>query len=103
MAIEVGSGNVFKDLGLENAEELTYKANIVMEIQKAIKTRGMTQRAAAEICGTDQPTLSKILRGNTDIATSDRLFSWLIKLGFIIKITIEPAIANGGVQVCTCR
>ncbi|SME92557.1 helix-turn-helix domain-containing protein [Desulfovibrio gilichinskyi] len=87
MTIEAGSGNVFADLGLEQPEELTYKANIIMEIQNAIKVRGITQTMAAEICGTDQPTLSKILRGNITLATTDRLFTWLVRLGYIVKIT----------------
>ncbi|WP_034603142.1 helix-turn-helix domain-containing protein [Maridesulfovibrio frigidus] len=103
MTIEAGSGNVFADLGLEQPEELTYKANIIMEIQKAIKVRGITQTKAAEICGTDQPTLSKILRGNITLATTDRLFTWLVRLGYIVKITIEPSVTSGNVQICTCR
>ncbi|MBI9110334.1 helix-turn-helix domain-containing protein [Maridesulfovibrio ferrireducens] len=103
MTIEAGSGNVFADLGLEQPEELTYKANIIMEIQKAIKVRGITQTKAAEICGTDQPTLSKILRGNITLATTDRLFTWLVRLGYIVKITIEPSVTAGNVQICTCR
>lgn len=103
MTIEAGSGNVFEDLGLERPEELTYKANIVMEIQKAIKIRGITQKRAAEICGTDQPTLSKILHGNINLATTDRLFAWLVRLGYLVKITIEPSNSSGNVQVCSCR
>ncbi len=103
MTVEAGSGNVFADLGLEQPEELTYKANIIMEIQKAIKVRGITQTKAAEICGTDQPTLSKILRGNITLATTDRLFTWLVRLGYVVKITIEPSVTSGNVQICTCR
>ncbi|WP_320169928.1 helix-turn-helix transcriptional regulator [Maridesulfovibrio sp.] len=103
MTIEAGSGNVFEDLGLERPDELAYKSNIVMEIQKAIKIRGITQTKAAEICGTDQPTLSKILNGNIALATTDRLFSWLVRLGYMVKITIEPSISSGNIQVCSCR
>ncbi|NDV25798.1 helix-turn-helix domain-containing protein [Desulfovibrio sp. JC010] len=103
MAIEAGSGNVFEDLALDKPDELAYKANIVMEIQQAIKVRGLTQTKAAEICGTDQPTLSKILGGNISLATTDRLFTWLIRLGYMVKITIEPSVSAGHVQICSCR
>ena len=42
-----GSGNVFADLGLPNADELLAKATLASAITEALTARGLTQRAAA--------------------------------------------------------
>jgi Helix-turn-helix domain len=45
----VGSGNVFADLGLKDAEELLVKAGLVLEITKVIKRLGLKQVDAANL------------------------------------------------------
>ncbi len=102
MAIIESSGNVFQDLGFENAAELHYKSHLIMVLNDAIKHHNLTQTKAAEICDTDQPTLSKVLRGKIDIVTTDRLFKWLGCLGLRVKITVDLAAPSGGVEVHTC-
>ena len=42
-----GSGNVFADLGLADAEKLKIKTGLVVEIRKAMRSRGLTQQEAA--------------------------------------------------------
>ncbi|MFO1263401.1 MAG: XRE family transcriptional regulator [Rhodoferax sp.] len=39
-----GSGNVFADLGLADAERLKAMTCLVIEIRKAIKQRGLTRQ-----------------------------------------------------------
>ncbi len=46
--IRRGSGNVFADLGLADAEKLKIKTGLVIEIRKAMKNHGLTQQAAAK-------------------------------------------------------
>ena len=46
---EVGSGNVFKDLGLKKAEELLAKAQLATQIAKILRERKLTQTAAAHL------------------------------------------------------
>lgn len=58
-----GTDNIFADLRIPNSEEHLAKAGMVMEIEKAIKARGLSQRDAAKLIKMDQPTLSKMLRG----------------------------------------
>ena len=41
------SGNVFADLGLADAEKLKIKTGLVIEIRKAMSSRGLTQQEAA--------------------------------------------------------
>ena len=62
--MEVGSGNIFADLGLPNAEEHLLKASLVVQLHRFIKARKLTQVAAAKLIGVKQPDLSNILRGH---------------------------------------
>ena len=52
---EIGSGNVFKDLGVPNAEEHLIKAQLVYKIDKLMKARNLKQAEAAELFGVRQP------------------------------------------------
>ena len=63
-AHEGGSGNIFADIGLPNAEEHLLKAALVVQLHRLIKARKLTQTAAAKIAGIKQPDLSNILRGH---------------------------------------
>ena len=87
--IEASSGNVFADLGFENADELAYKADLVLALKGLVKRRGMTQVQAAAACGTDQGTISKVLRGRIDLVTTDRLLRWIRALGASVQITVQ--------------
>jgi predicted XRE-type DNA-binding protein len=61
---EVGSGNVFADLGLPNAEEHLIKAQLVYKIDTLMKERRLKQVEAAQLFGVRQPDISKMLRGD---------------------------------------
>ena len=53
-----GTGNVFADLGLADAEKLKIKTGLVIEIRKAMKNLGLTQQEAAKRMGITQPKVS---------------------------------------------
>lgn len=89
---EKSSGNVFADIGFAPgaAAELTVKSTLISMISDTIKERELTQQAAAEICGTDQPTLSKVMRGRMENVTIDKLTAWLTALGRTVEIHVRP-------------
>ena len=62
--VEAGSGNVFADLGLPDAEKLKVKSGLVVEIVKAIRRLDLTQDEAAQRMGLTQPKVSALLRGD---------------------------------------
>jgi predicted XRE-type DNA-binding protein len=64
------------------------KAELVTELERAMSSKGMTQVQAAQLLGTDQPTLSKILRGRTASISLDKLVSWLLTLGRSVEIRV---------------
>jgi predicted XRE-type DNA-binding protein len=92
ITFEKGSGNVFADLGFSphEAAELAVKSSLISEISDTIHDRKLTQQAAAKLCHTDQPTLSKVLRGRMESVTIDRLASWLTALGRTVEIRVRP-------------
>jgi len=84
---------VFADIGFTPAEasDLTAKSNLIIAIKDAIAQRKLTQKEAAQLCGTDQPTLSKVFRGRMESVTIDRLASWLNALGRDVEIVVKRA------------
>jgi len=91
--LEKSSGNVFADIGFapRAAAELRAKSSLIVAIKDTLARRKLTQQEAARLCGTDQPTLSKVFRGRMDSVTIDRLAGWLTSLGRDVEITVKPA------------
>ena len=89
-AHEVGSGNIFADLGLPNAEEYQLKAALVVQLQRLIKPRKLTQIAAAKLIGIKQPDLSNILRGHYQGFSVERLMRMLTVFNQDVEITTRP-------------
>lgn len=75
--IELGSGNVFTDLGFRNAEERLLKAKLATTIAQIIEKKGWTQAQTAERTALDQPKVSRLLRGQLSGFSADRLITIL--------------------------
>jgi len=90
MSFEVGSGNIYADLGYPDPEEMAAKAELVRVIGSTIEAVGLSQTAAAKVMGVDQPTLSKLLRGRVRNFTIDRLSGMLRGLGRSVTIHVGP-------------
>ena len=84
-----GSGNVFADLGLPDAETHLLKADLVMRIDTIVRERKLTQAAAADILGLSQPDVSRLLRGHFRDYSVERLLRLLTALGRDVEITIR--------------
>lgn len=91
VVFETGSGNVFADLGLPDAEELLLKAQLMAAINAEIKRRGLTQEEAGDIVGLKQPDLSKIAHGRGSGFSTDRLMEVLRHLGRDVEIVVSMA------------
>jgi predicted XRE-type DNA-binding protein len=84
-------GNIFADLGFENAHEQNVKAHLAILISKMIEKFGLTQGQAATRMGIKQPDVSKLLRGNLDGFSLERLLFFIRTLGSDIEIRIKPS------------
>ena len=88
-SVRKGSGNVFADLELPQAEERLAKAELARAISKTIGARNLTQREAAEVLGVDQPKVSQVLNGRLSGFSTERLVRFLTKLGRDVEIRVK--------------
>ena len=86
-----GSGNVFADLGLPDAERLKIKTGLVVEIRKAMRALGLTQQEAAKRMGIPQPKVSGMMRGDFTNLSERKLMDCLNRLWYDIEIKVRPA------------
>ena len=95
--VERGSGNVFADLDVPDADAHLLKAELVSRIDTIVRQRRITQIEAARMLGLSQPDVSRLLRGDFRQYSLERLFRLLTALGCDIDIVIrQPRSANGG-------
>ena len=87
---EAGSRNVFKDLGMPNAEEHFVKAQLVFKIDTLMKERHLKQMEAADLLGIKQPDVSKMLRGEFRQFSVERLLRFLVALDQDVEIVVKP-------------
>lgn len=87
---QLSSGNVFADLGLADAEEHLIKAGLVAKIDRILRQRRLTQTAAAEAMGIDQPKVSAMLAGQFRGYSVERLMRFLVALGQDVEIVVKP-------------
>jgi predicted XRE-type DNA-binding protein len=87
---ETGSDNVFKDIGVPNAQEHLVKAQLVFKIDTIIKKRGLKQVEAAALFGVRQPDISKMLRGEFRQFSVERLLRFLVALDQDVAIVVKP-------------
>ena len=85
------TGNVFRDLGfpIAEAEHLLVRADLLIQVQKAIAARGLKQADAAKTLRVTQPRVSDLLRGRIDLFSTDTLIDMLARLGVGIRLVIK--------------
>ena len=93
---EIGSGNVFKYLGVPNAEEHLIKAQLVYKIDKLMKARNLKQAEAAELFGVRQPDVSKMLHGEFRQFSVERLLRFLVALDQDVEIVVRTRRRENG-------
>lgn len=93
---EIGSGNVYADLGRTAAANLLIKAQLVSKISEILEERGLTQAKAATLLGIAQPKLSNMLRGQFRGLSERKLMDCLTRLGQDIQINVRHAPTSRG-------
>lgn len=61
---EIGSSNVYADLGHVAATDLFIKAQLVSKINEILEEQGLTQTKAPALLGITQAKLSSMFRGH---------------------------------------
>ena len=92
--IEEGSGNIFADLGLDNPEEELLRAELVLQLVRAIRGLGITQAEAAKRLGVDAPKISALVNGKLAGFSIARLFRFLTLLGQDVRVIVTARSAS---------
>lgn len=87
---EPGSGNVFADLGLQDADELFARAQIGFHVHKILSKKNFKQQEIASLLGIKQPEVSHLMNGHFSRFTTDKLLEFLKRLDQKVTIQISP-------------
>jgi len=94
-----GSGNIFADLNLQNADERAFKSELAIIIEMVIDRLSLTQTEAATRMNMKQSDVSNIVRGRLKGYTVDRLLRALTLLGQDIDLSIRPKQSNAPARI----
>jgi len=87
---EKGSGNVFADLGLQDADQLLTRAQIGFQVFKILEARKLKQREMSTILRIAQPDVSHLMNGHFSRFTTDKLLDFLKRLDQKVTIQVSP-------------
>ena len=91
----MSGGNVFEDLQVPAPSEAMAKSELAAIIAASLRSRRLTQTAAAQLLGIDQPKVSELLRGRLTRFSTERLRMFLLRLGRDVDIVVRGARAGG--------
>ena len=97
-----GSGNVFRDLGIQNADAEQFKAILAAEIIKTLDREKLTVRSAHSrtYC---RSHFSRIRNAGLSRFTVDRLISIINRLGTRVEIKVKIHLKINCQHRCTFR
>ena len=81
--------SAFHELGFANADQLVTKSRLLSFVSAEIKKRKLTQAAAGELLGLDQPNVSALVNEKITRFSVEKLMELVVKLGFDVSIHIE--------------
>jgi predicted XRE-type DNA-binding protein len=93
-----GSGNVFRDLALPDADILQAKADLVHRIATVIEKRGLSQVEAADILGVTQPKISALLHGRLEGFSIERLVRFLNAFDQDVRLSVSEKRGRGSAR-----
>ena len=97
--IEMGSGNVFADLGLPDADERHLRVQLATRLNDLLKAEGLTQAAAARRLGVAQPHVSELKNYKLGRFSSERLLHYITLMNRDVEIFIRPRSTVPGASV----
>lgn len=74
----------------QQAASMRARAALMMELERVIEKRGMTQAEAAEMFGVTQPRISDLMRGKIGLFSLDTLLDMATTAGLNPVIKLAP-------------
>jgi predicted XRE-type DNA-binding protein len=92
LRITPSTGNVFRDLGFseEEAAHLLIRSDLMIQLQKLIAARRLTQQQLSKVLRVTQPRVSDLLRGRIDLFSTDTLLDMLARMGVRVRFVLKP-------------
>ncbi|MEK6694537.1 MAG: helix-turn-helix transcriptional regulator [Nitrospirota bacterium] len=84
-----GSGNVYRDFNLPDADVRQFKAILAAEIIKTLDKKGLSVRKAQSLTGVPAADFSRIRTADLERFSSDRLMMVLNKLGSRVEVSVR--------------
>jgi len=75
----------------QQAASMRARAALMMELERVIHDRGLTQAAAAKLFGVTQPRISDLMRGKIGLFSLDTLMDMATTAGMNPVIKLTPA------------
>jgi predicted XRE-type DNA-binding protein len=88
--ITPSSGNVFVDLGFDEAEAhvMALRAELMLRLSQELKAKGWTQAQAAKRLGVTQPRVSKLTKGAWQDFSLDMLLTLAGRAGLHAELRV---------------
>ena len=97
--VEMGSGNVFADLGLPDPDERRLRVQLATRLNDLLQAEGLTQVATAKRLGIAQPHVSELKNYKLGRFSSERLLHYITLMNRDVEIFIRPRSAASGASV----
>jgi predicted XRE-type DNA-binding protein len=93
LTVTPSTGNVFRDLGFsaEESEHMLVRADLLLQAQKALAARKLTQIQAARLLQVTPSRVSDLRRGRIDPFSTGTLIDILARLGVRGRFVLKPA------------
>ncbi len=88
--VEMGSGNVFADLGLSDPDDRRLRVQLATRLNDLLEVEGMTQATAAKRLGISQPHVSELKNYKLGRFSSERLLHFITLMDRDVEIFIRP-------------
>ena len=97
--VDMGSGNVFVDLGLPDADERHLRVQLATRLNDLLKAEGLTQAAVAKRLGIAQPHVSELKNYKLGRFSSERLLHYITLMNRDVEIFIRPRALSQGADL----
>jgi predicted XRE-type DNA-binding protein len=88
--VQVGSGDVFSDLGFADAGERKLRVGLAMKTNEILAARKLAQADVAKLFGISQPHVSELKNYKLNRFSSERLMRFLTRLDRDVEVVIRP-------------
>ena len=98
-SITRGTGNVFADLDMSEANDRQTKTRLAMALNHIIKDQGLKQIDTARLLGVPQPKVSALVNYRLDGFSVEKLMEYLVALGRDVEIIVRPKRRDAAARV----